>query len=428
MRFTWVSVLSFLGFRLLLASDGVLGAALPGFPTAQTRTVPFRISRGPESLPQHHIYIVNASVAGVPFEVIFDTGSSDLWIDTSGSEDVLAKGQFVKTGRSIMLQYGVDGVHTYAHGSAEYADVQLGVGLIAYNQTFVNVPGTTNITKYGDKGILGLGPPGGWSVIHETLKGTEWVTNPLLRTLLDRNPTMEPFFTVEYSSRDSEGMVNTGALSFGDVSPVFARIMDAPKLYLVTGKLWDVPSEGFIVNGEKVNFNGASQLPFALDTGAYTACVPPEYMRAIYGSIPGSYLLDGGYWSVPCDAKLNVSMVIGNGTFPIHPIDMTEVYDVQDGTPLCKGLFRNNVDKRIPFLIGLNALQNTYALHSYGDRHGNKPYVQLISMQSKQLKTDVSGRIPGFNPIPSLASVYGPLELQLTASVLEDATADDAGS
>ena len=26
---------------------------------------------------------------------------------------------------------------------------------------------------------------------------------------------------------------------------------------------------------------------------------------------------------------------------------MTEVYDVQDGVPLCKGLFRNNVDKRI---------------------------------------------------------------------------------
>nr|VWP02664.1 Chitin synthase (EC [Ganoderma boninense] len=382
MRFPWVSVVSFLGFGFLSDSSsphGVLGAALPGLPTAQTRTVSFRISRGPDSLPQHHIYVVNASVAGVPFEVIFDTGSSDLWIDTSGSEAALAKGQSVKTGRSIMLQYGVDGVHTYASGAVEYADVQLGAGLTAYNQSFVNVPGTTNITQYGDKGILGLGPPGGWSAIRETMKGTEWVSNPFLRTLLMQNPTMDPLFTVEYSSRDSEGMVNTGTLSFGDVSPPFVGIMDAPKLHLVTGQLWDVPSQGFMVNGEKVNFDGAGELPFVLDTGAYTACVPPEYMRAIYSSIPGSYLLDDGYWSVPCDAKLNVSMIIGNGTFPIHPIDMTEVYDVQDGTPLCKGLFRNNVDKRIPFLIGLNAMQNTYALFSYGDHQGSKPYVQLIS-------------------------------------------------
>ncbi|KAM5545904.1 hypothetical protein V8D89_000030 [Ganoderma adspersum] len=379
MHFPWDSVVSFLGFGLLLGSDGVLGAALTNSLTTQTTTVPFRISRSPESLPQHHIYVVNASVAGVPFEVILDTGSSDLWIDTSGSEAALSRGEAVKTNRTILLQYGVDGVYTYARGAAEYADVQLGAEMIAYNQSFVNVPGTTNITKYGDKGILGLGPPGGWSVIRETLKGSEWVTNPILRTLLAQNPAMEPFFTVEFSSRDSEGLVNSGTLSFGDASLSFATIRDAPKLHLITGGLWDVPSQRFIVNGEKINFSGSGELPFALDTGAYTACVPPEYMRAIYGSIPGAHLLDDGYWSVPCDAKLNVSMVIGNATFPIHPIDMTEVYGVLEGAPLCKGLFRNNVDKRLPFLIGLNALQNTYALYSYGDRHGNKPYVQLIS-------------------------------------------------
>ena len=72
MRFPWVSVVFFLVSRLSLDSvDAVFGAALPQAapPSTQTRTVPFRIARGAESLPAHHVYVVDASVAGVPFEV-----------------------------------------------------------------------------------------------------------------------------------------------------------------------------------------------------------------------------------------------------------------------------------------------------------------------------------------------------------------------
>ena len=32
---------------------------------------------------------------------------------------------------------------------------------------------------------------------------------------------------------------------------------------------------------------------------------------------------------------------------PVHPIDMTEVYDIKDGEALCKGLFISNTDKRL---------------------------------------------------------------------------------
>ena len=70
------------------------------------------------------------------WEVILDTGSSDLWVDTSGSEAALAEGQSLKTGHAITLEYGVDGAYTYARGAAEYADVQVGPGLVAHNQSF----------------------------------------------------------------------------------------------------------------------------------------------------------------------------------------------------------------------------------------------------------------------------------------------------
>lgn len=48
-----------------------------------------------------------------------------------------------------------------------------------------------------------------------------------------------------------------------------------------------------------------------LDTGAFGAYIPPEYLAAIYGPAEGSYLLKDGAWSVPCNTKMNVTVMFG---------------------------------------------------------------------------------------------------------------------
>ncbi len=48
-----------------------------------------------------------------------------------------------------------------------------------------------------------------------------------------------------------------------------------------------------------------------LDTGAFGTYIPPEYLAAVYGPIDGSSLLDDGAWGIPCDTKMNVSVIFG---------------------------------------------------------------------------------------------------------------------
>lgn len=78
-------------------------------------------------------------------------------------------------------------------------------------------------------------------------------------------------------SRSSCAETHPHISNSGDASPSFATIRDAPKLHLITGGLWDVPSQGFVVNGEKINLSSSGELPFALDTGAYTGELNASY-------------------------------------------------------------------------------------------------------------------------------------------------------
>ncbi len=81
----------------------------------------------------------------------------------------------------------------------------------------------------------------------------------------------------------------------------------------MTGQFWDVPSRGFVVDGTVVNLSGSGtdELRFILDSGVYATFAPPEYLRAIYSPVLGSFLLEDGTWSVPCDTRMNVSLLIG---------------------------------------------------------------------------------------------------------------------
>lgn len=66
-----------------------------------------------------------------------------------------------------------------------------------------------------------------------------------------------------------------------------------------------------------------------LDTGAFGAYIPPEYLATIYGPVEGSSLLDDGAWSVPCDTGMNVSVMFGFVCHGFHRRNEVLNYDVR---------------------------------------------------------------------------------------------------
>ena len=67
-------------------------------------------------------------------------------------------------------------------------------------------------------------------------------------------------------------------------------------------------------------------------------------VNAIYSGAKGAKLVNipgfnGETWVVDCDAELNVSFKIGGGTYPIHPLDVTQTQTDDSGT-FCFGTVR----------------------------------------------------------------------------------------
>jgi hypothetical protein len=78
----------------------------------------------------------------------------------------------------------------------------------------------------------------------------------------------------------------------------------------------------------------------------------------MYKDLPGAFFTGNGY-AIPCDSKINVSLVFGCVTFlsrtsklshvpfrekeyPIHPIDVVFPTAVENDTLLCEGTFEYN--------------------------------------------------------------------------------------
>jgi cathepsin D len=72
------------------------------------------------------------------------------------------------------------------------------------------------------------------------------------------------------------------------------------------------------VNGQSVSLPNTAQASYsAIDTGTTLIGGPPEAIKAIFADIPGSAPGTGdyeGYYTYPCDSKVQLSLTFGSGT------------------------------------------------------------------------------------------------------------------
>jgi hypothetical protein len=144
-----------------------------------------------------------------------------------------------------------------------------------------------------------------------------------------------------------------------------------------------------IINGKTIN--GGSFVPqigeqtvALIDTGNPQDLAPKAYVDAMYGGIKGAKLDDGTY-TVPCDAKVEITVIIAGKQYPIHPIDAVfAALDSDTNEIVCTGAFSYGLPDYTgnDVVLGDPFLRNVYSLFDFGNYTtvgDNPPFVQFLS-------------------------------------------------
>ncbi|KAI0248606.1 aspartic peptidase domain-containing protein, partial [Lactifluus subvellereus] len=338
-------------------------------------------------------YYTNITLGGVPFSVSIDTGSSDLWVagNVSNSKN---------TGVSTSVEYAIGAIS----GSVRTAQLTF-LNFVVPDQVFIQVQPSS--VYPGGQGLIGLGPNVG-SNVHSALKG-----QPKGDTVLDRifrqDPSTPNILTVLLSRSSDPTVRYPGEITVSDIITGFENITNQPQLTVKTvpssrsgDQHWQVllDSNGIIgpdgqpiaVSTKVSSTQNPSRLTAVFDTGFTFNQVPKTVSDAIYSHIPGAKFQNlsatGPIYTLPCDAEVNSTVLFGDKSFPIHPLDMTFSLTNSPGNQTCVGGFQpitTGAARDYDIILGMAFLRNAYLLINYGNyadgaRTKTPPYVQLLSI------------------------------------------------
>ncbi|KAH9912981.1 aspartic peptidase domain-containing protein [Epithele typhae] len=346
------------------------------------------------STNDNNMYTVNITLGGEAFIVQLDTGSSDLWLNTTGRNV-----QFTNTtDLNITESYGKGS----ASGWLSFADMTIGDFSVP-NQAFVNAVEIKDMPSTFD-GILGMAFD--TAVIYPVVQenwGTE-AADALARSpitnLFALDPTTPNFFDVQLARVSPDpNNVAEGVFLISEHDDAFQNITSAPMLPSLTPQHWSLAMDGLTVDGTPFAFN-ASRVPgvptgkvaAVLDTGFSLPQMPIAAVNAIYESLPGALYDPEVGWVVPCDAAPTVVFTFGGQDIPVHPLDLTftQVLAFPSGNFTgCFGSFQALTLDPTEFvgfdlILGDSFLRNVYASYNYGNYQpnttfdGQGPFVQLL--------------------------------------------------
>ncbi|VDD85858.1 unnamed protein product [Enterobius vermicularis] len=256
-------------------------------------------------------YFGDISIGTPPqnFTVIFDTGSSNLWVPSKSCPfydvacllhhkyDSSKSSTYKSDGRKMQIQYGTGSMKGYIS-----SDTVCLADVCAKEQLFAEAtsePGLTFIAAKFD-GILGMAFPE-ISVLNIT---------PVFHTMIEQKVVAEP------NPQDSIG----GEITFGGVDP---KRYEEPITYIPLTRrgYWQFTMDKVLGNGAALGCQKTCQA--IADTGTSLIAGPKDQIERIQNYIGAEPLFKGEYM-VPCDkvpSMPDVTFVIGGKEYSLKSTD-----------------------------------------------------------------------------------------------------------
>jgi hypothetical protein len=328
----------------------------------------------------------------VSYNVILDTGSSDLWVADANCATCRQVPTFDTKSSSSFKSSTTEFNITYGSGKAAGflgQDVIQMAGFSIPNQIFATCDTVSQgLLMNPVSGLMGLGwkqiASSGATPFWQTLAESGQWDQPAMAFQLTRygdNPQAE---ALEPGGSFTMGFLNN-SLYTGDID--FQNIPSGQESY------WILPMTGITVQGNNVAVPTGPASFSAIDTGTTLVGGPSAAIAAIYAQIPGSSPGSGdseGFYTYPCDTSVDVSLTFGGKSWPISPADfkMTQL-----NSGLCVGaFFALQTGGSAPnWIVGDTFLKNVYSVFRF-----NPPSVGFAALSDAAKAQNGAG-----GPIPS---------------------------
>ncbi|KAH8093239.1 aspartic peptidase domain-containing protein [Cristinia sonorae] len=346
----------------------------------------------------------------ISYSVILDTGSADMWIATTSSNQSQSSSgiplfnpststTFKDSNEPFQVNYGSGSVSgTLGTDKVQFA------GFEVQAQEFGQVHQTTSqLLTSPVSGLMGLGFQGiassGALPFWQAIVKSNQLDSPLMSFQLTRMNNASNARSLEFGGTFTLGAVNN-TLFTGDID--YQNIPDGAPGY------WILPLSGLSAEGKNVDVPSGTAAWAAIDTGTTGVAGPANVIAQLYAAIPGSRPLQGSqnFWSIPCDTDYKVTMRFGSSSinWPISSADMRQ-QQLDDNT--CVGGFfslpSTGMGRTPSWIVGDTFLKNVYSVF-----RSSPPSVGFAALSATAVSlSDPNLPVPSATLAPSPNSVGG---------------------
>ncbi|OAV99883.1 hypothetical protein PTTG_01476 [Puccinia triticina 1-1 BBBD Race 1] len=282
-----------------------------------------------------------------PFNVILDTGSSDLWLIGQGASSSSSHSgsgissigsptagssatgsPFSPSSSSSFQSHSNSFQITYGSGSASGAvgtDTITQGSYTVTNQAFAVVNKATSGLLSGDvSGIMGMA----FQSLASTSSSPFWQSAKIDTFAFG----ISRFVNISTATDVEPG----GIMTLGGVNNTLFQ-GDVNYISLKSQSYWLIAMDSVSINGQVLT--GSQSNAVAIDTGTSLIGAPTAIVAAVYAQIPGARAATGsyqGYYQFPCSANPVLTLTFGGKPYPIAPDDFN-VGAVDSDGKMCLG-------------------------------------------------------------------------------------------